>query len=183
MQMKPETIGTHYLQDAVAAMQKYKALAEGAAAQVSDDQFFVVLDREANSIALLMRHLAGNMRSRWTDFLTTDGEKPDRARDREFEVPPGTSRAEVVRSWEDGWARAFQALASLQPDDLLRTVYIRSEPHTVLKAINRQLTHSSYHVGQIVLLAKHFAGGEWRTLSIPRGKSEEYNPGSTSSAP
>ena len=170
-----ETIGAHYLQEALAAMQKYKEMAERAAAQVSDDQFFAALDGEANSIAVLMRHMGGNMRSRWTDFLATDGEKPDRARDSEFEIPSGTSRDAVLRSWEEGWRRAFDTLASLQPEDLLRTIRIRSEPHTVVRAINRQLTHSSYHVGQIVLLAKHFAGAEWQTLSIPRGKSEEFN--------
>jgi uncharacterized damage-inducible protein DinB len=177
LDIDPKTIGAHYLQEAVAALHKYKGLADAAAAQVSDDQFFAVLDGEGNSIALLMRHMAGNMRSRWTDFLTTDGEKPDRARDTEFEVPPGTGRREVVRSWEDGWTCALDSLQSLRPEDLLRTVRIRGEPHTVLQAISRHVTHSAYHVGQIVLLAKHHAADRWHTLSIPRGKSEEYNAG------
>ncbi len=119
--------------------------------------------------------MAGNMRSRWTDFLATDGEKPDRNRDSEFELEPGDTREALLLRWETGWRCLFEALAPLSSDDLARTVRIRGEPHSVLKAINRQLTHYAYHAGQIVLLARHFAGGKWQSLSIPRGRSEEFN--------
>ncbi len=144
-------------------------------AQVSDDGFFATLDPDANSIAVLVKHIAGNLRSRWTDFLTSDGEKPDRRRDSEFEIEPSDSRAALLERWEAGWRALFAAIEPLEPDDLLRTVTIRGEPHSVLQAISRQLTHYGEHVGQIVLLAKHEAGKGWRTLSIERGKSEEFN--------
>ena len=149
-------------------------MGEGAMAQLRDEEFFVTLDPESNSVAVLVKHLAGNMRSRFTDFLSSDGEKPDRFRDREFELTPTTTRAEVMKWWEEGWARVFAAIDPLQPEDVMRTVTIRGEPHTVLQAINRQIAHYAQHIGQIVLLAKHLRSSEWKTLSIPRGKSEEY---------
>jgi Protein of unknown function (DUF1572) len=168
-------IERHYLDDCLLQLRKVKRHAERALAQVDDEQLFVVLDPEANSIALLMKHLAGNMRSRWTDFLTSDGEKPDRDRDSEFVIGPGDTRESLLARWEDGWSRVFQAVSSLAPEDLERTVHVRGEAHTVLEAINRQLTHYAAHVGQIVLLAKHHAGPRWRSLSIPRGKSRDVD--------
>jgi hypothetical protein len=168
-------IGAHYLEDCLLQLRKLKNQAEKAIAQVEDDKLFAVLDPEANSIALLMKHLAGNMRSRWTGFLDSDGEKPDRDRDGEFVVGPADTRDSVFARWEEGWDRLFKAVASLAPEDLARTVLIRGEPHTVLEAINRQLTHYAAHVGQIVLLAKHYSGPGWRTLSIPRGKSRDFD--------
>jgi hypothetical protein len=168
-------IERHYLDDCLLQLRKIKGHAEKALGQVDDAQLFAVLDPEANSIALLMKHLAGNMRSRWTDFLTSDGEKPDRDRDSEFVHGPGDSRASLVALWEDGWYRTLKAVASLKPEDLGRTVHIRGEAHTVLEAINRQLTHYAAHVGQIVLLAKHLAGPRWQSLSIPRGRSRDVD--------
>ena len=135
--------------------------------QVSDGQLFEVLDCEANSIAILVKHMTGNMRSRWTDFLSTDGEKPGRNRDHEFVDPPAT-RAALLADWENGWALVFGALASLTDADLPRRVTIRGEAHSVLQAINRQLAHYPHHIGQIVLLAKHFACEKWTSLSVPR---------------
>jgi Protein of unknown function (DUF1572) len=164
-----------FLEDAVLQLRKLKAQADKALAQTSDASFFAMLDPEANSIALIMKHMAGNMRSRWTDFLTTDGEKPDRDRDREFEAASADTRATVTAQWEDGWNRMFAAIAPLSPTDLSKTVRVRGESHSVLEAINRQLTHYAAHVGQIVLLAKHYAGPKWQTLSIPRGKSKEFD--------
>lgn len=149
-------------------------MGEGAMSQLKDEQFFIALDPEANSVAILVKHLAGNMRSRFTDFLTTDGEKPDRLRDGEFELTPSTTRADVMTWWEDGWACVFAAIDPLQPEDVMRAVTIRGEPHTVLQAINRQIAHYAQHIGQIVFLAKHLQSSAWKTLSIPRGKSEEY---------
>jgi hypothetical protein len=148
-------------------------------AQLQDEDFFVVLDPESNSIAILVKHLAGNMRSRFTNFLTTDGEKPDRFRDQEFELTAATTRAEVMQRWEEGWEIVFEAIASVKPEDVMRTVTIRGEPHTVLQAVNRQIAHYAYHVGQIVFLAKHLRSKDWKSLSIPRGKSEEYKPASS----
>jgi hypothetical protein len=144
-------------------------------AQVSDQEFFRALDAEANSIAVIVKHLAGNMFSRWTDFLTTDGEKPGRNRDLEFVVTPETTRAGMLDYWERGWQRVFAALEPLQPEDLSRTVYIRGQAHTVVEAVNRQLAHYPSHIGQIILLAKHWRGAEWQTLSIPRNRSSEFN--------
>ena len=155
-------------------LQKIKQLADKSIAQVDDQQLWTTIDAEANSIAILMRHMAGNMRSRWTDFRTTDGEKPDRQRDREFEPPP-RDRAALLAEWEDGWARLFAALAPLTDADLQETVSIREEPHSIYQAISRQVAHYAGHAYQILLLAKHFKGAEWRTLSIPRGQSEEFN--------
>jgi len=165
---------THYLEEARRQLRGHKRMGEGAMAQLRDEDFFVTLDPEANSIAILVKHLAGNMRSRFTDFLTSDGEKPDRFRDQEFELTSATKRAEVMKWWEEGWACVFAALDPLQPEDVMRTVTIRGEPHTVLQAINRQIAHYAQHIGQIVFLAKHFRSREWKTLSIPRGKSEEF---------
>ncbi|MGD0157275.1 MAG: DUF1572 domain-containing protein [Terracidiphilus sp.] len=165
---------TSYIEDAVAVFRYYKRLAERAMEQVADDQLFTVLDGEANSIAVIVKHMTGNMRSRWTDFLTSDGEKPDRNRDSEFVDPPSTREA-LMASWEDGWNRLFAAIEQLTDADLGRIVTIRGEAHSVMQAINRQVAHYSYHVGQIVLLAKHFASDHWQSLSVPRNKSAEFN--------
>jgi len=145
--------------------------------QLEDKDFFAAIDPEANSIAVLVKHIAGNARSRFTDFLTTDGEKPDRFRDREFELAETTTRGEVLRWWEEGWSHVFSTLDSLTPGDVMRTITIRQEPHTVLQALNRALGHYAQHIGQIVFLAKHLKSAEWKTLSIPRGRSEEYKNG------
>jgi hypothetical protein len=168
-------IADHYLDEVRRQFRGHKRLAEGAMAQLNDQEFFIALDPESNSIAILVKHLAGNMRSRFTDFLTTDGEKPDRNRDQEFELNPDTTRADIMRSWEEGWARVFAAIEALKPEDVMRRVTIRGEPHSVLQAISRQIGHYAQHTGQIVFLAKHFRSSEWKTLSVPRGKSEEFN--------
>jgi len=165
---------TSHLEDSLAVFHYYKRLAERAMEQVTDEQLFATLDEEANSIAIVVKHMAGNMRSRWTDFLTTDGEKPDRDRDGEFVDPPATRKA-LMSAWEDGWERLFSALESLSNADLGRTVTIRGEAHSVMQAVNRQLAHYPYHVGQIVLLAKHFAHDRWQSLSVPRNRSAEFN--------
>lgn len=164
----------HYLDEVRRQMRGHKRMGEGAMAQVRDEDFFVTLDPESNSIAILVKHLAGNMRSRFTDFLTSDGEKPDRFRDREFEVKAATTRADVMQWWEEGWACVLGAIDALTPEDVMYTVTIRGEPHTVLQAVNRQIAHYAQHIGQIVMLAKHLRSKEWKTLSIPRGKSEEF---------
>ena len=170
-----ESLGAHYLADALARFRESRSQAERAMAQVGDDDFFRTLDPESNSIALVVKHMAGNMRSRWTDFLTSDGEKPDRRRDTEFEAGEADTREELMRRWAEGWALVFAAVEPLTEADLLRTVMIRAEPHTVVQAIDRQLTHYAYHAGQIVFLAKHFASSNWKTLSVARGKSEAFN--------
>lgn len=170
----PADLATHYLEEARRQLRGHKRMGEGAMNQLRDEDFVVTLDPEANSIAILVKHLAGNMRSRFTDFLTSDGEKPDRFRDREFELGPGTTRAEVMSWWEEGWTCVFGAIDPLKPEDVMRTVTVRGEPHTVLQAINRQIAHYAQHIGQIVFLAKHLRANEWKTLSIPRGKSEEF---------
>jgi hypothetical protein len=170
-----DSLAAHYIDEARRQFRGHKRLGEGALAQLTEDQLFVTLDPESNSVAVVIKHLAGNMRSRFTDFLTTDGEKPDRHRDQEFELTAQTKRAEIMQWWEQGWACVFAALDSLTPEDVMRTVYIRNEPHTVLQAINRQLAHYAYHVGQIVFLAKHLRSTDWKTLSVPRGQSEEFN--------
>jgi hypothetical protein len=157
-----------YLDDVRDQFRKLKKLAEGALAQVSDEQLHVTIDEESNSIAIIMKHEAGNLRSRFTDFLTTDGEKPDRNRDVEFEIDVPPDRASVMANWERGWSALFATLDSLKPDDLLRDVYIRGERHSVIQALDRQMTHHAYHVGQIVFLAKHLNSATWKTLSIPR---------------
>lgn len=165
---------TSYLEDSLTLFRYYKNLAERAMAQVTDEQLLAVLDSEMNSIATIVKHMAGNMRSRWTDFLTSDGEKADRQRDSEFDDPPPTRQA-LLAIWEEGWNCVFNALQPLSDEDLQRTVTIRGEAHSVMQAINRQMAHYSYHCGQIVLLAKHFNHGGWQSLSIPRRQSEEFN--------
>ena len=165
---------TSYVAEALAVFRQYKRLAEGAIAQVTDDQLTATLDGEMNSIATIVKHMAGNMRSRWTDFLNTDGEKPDRQRDSEFEAPPA-SREALMQLWEQGWALVFQAIEPLSESDLGRTVTIRGEAHSVMQAINRQIAHYASHTGQIILLAKHFRGDQWQSLSIPRNRSAEFN--------
>ena len=167
-------IAAHYLDEARRQMRGHKRMGEGAMAQLKDEDFFVTLDPESNSVAILVKHLAGNMRSRFADFLTSDGEKPDRFRDREFEITAATTRADVMQWWDEGWACVLATIDALKPEDVMRTVAIRAEPHTVLQAINRQIAHYSAHIGQIIFLAKHLRSSEWKTLTIPRGKSEEF---------
>ena len=169
-----DSLAEHYIENATAEFRGLKRLADKAVAQVGDEEFFRAIDPESNSVALIMKHLAGNMRSRWTDFLTSDGEKPDRRRDSEFLIE-GEDRAAIEEKWEAGWQTLFDALAQLEPEDLMRHVQIRREPHTVVEAVNRQLTHYGEHVGQIVFLAKHLKSAEWKSLSIPRGMSEAFN--------
>lgn len=165
---------TSYIEESLTVFRLYKRMAEGAMAQLSDDQLFVTLDAESNSVALIVKHMAGNMRSRWTDFLTSDGEKPNRNRDTEFEDPPATREA-LMECWENGWKLVFAALEPLTDADLSRTITIRGEAHSVMQAINRQIAHYAQHIGQIVFLAKHLLGKKWKTLSIPRHKSADYN--------
>jgi hypothetical protein len=160
-----------FLDEAVKTFRSQKALADKALAQIADEEFFVQLDAESNSIAVIIKHMAGNMLSRWTDFLTTDGEKPDRNRDMEFVLTPEISRESILARWEEGWSCAFQAVESLRPEDVERIVFIRGEEHTVMKAVMRQIAHYAQHVGQIVFLAKHFRADEWKSLSIPRNRS------------
>ena len=173
--MTTQSPGQHYLDDALKTFRNYKKLAERALAQISDEDFFLTTDEESNSIAVNMKHMAGNMISRWTDFLTTDGEKPERNRDIEFVMLPGTTKDELLAYWEKGWQCTFDAIEPLTPDELMRTVTIRGQDHTVVQAINRQLAHYAYHVGQIVYLAKHFKSSEWQSLSVPKNKSAEFN--------
>jgi hypothetical protein len=165
---------TSYLQDSLSLFRYYKKLADRAMAQVTDEQLFLQIDEEANSIAIVVKHMAGNMRSRWTDFLASDGEKPSRNRDSEFADPPATREALLV-FWEEGWSRLFSALEPLTDADLNRTITIRGEAHSVMQAVNRQLAHYPYHVGQIVLLSRHFANEKWESLSIPKNRSAEFN--------
>jgi len=167
-------IASYYLEEIKRQFRGHQRMGDKALAQLQDKDFFVTLDPESNSVAILVKHLAGNMRSRFTDFLMSDGEKPDRFRDREFEVSGTTTRAEVMRWWEDGWSCVLGAIETLKPEDVSRTVTIRGEPHTVLQAINRQIAHYAAHIGQIVFLAKHLRSSKWKTLTIPRGKSEEF---------
>jgi len=168
-------LAQHYLTDALQTFRDYKKLAERAFAQISDEDFFRALDEESNSIAVNMKHMAGNMFSRWTDFLTTDGEKPERDRDIEFVMLPGTTKDEMISYWDQGWTCVFDAVEPLQPEDLMRTIRIRGQDHTVMQAINRQIAHYAYHVGQIVYLAKHFKSSDWQSLSVPRNKSADFN--------
>lgn len=165
---------TSYIEDSLAIFHQYKQMAERAMAQVTDEQLFTTLDEEANSIAVIVKHMTGNMRSRWTDFLASDGEKPNRNRDGEFVDPPAT-RTALLDTWEQGWACVFGALQPLTDTDLSRSVTIRGEAHSVMQAINRQVAHYASHVGQIVLLAKHFASAHWESLSVPRNRSAEFN--------
>lgn len=163
--MTNSSIGQHYLEDALRTFRVYKQRGERALAQLSDEDFFRTIDDESNSIAVIIKHIAGNMLSRWTDFLTTDGEKPERNRDMEFVMLPETTKDEMIAFWEKGWKCTFDALEPLTPDDLMRTVQIRGEDHTVVQAINRQIAHYANHIGQIVYLAKHFKSSEWQSLS------------------
>lgn len=165
---------TSYLRDSLSLFRYYKQLAERAFAQTSDEHLYAVLDGEANSIAIIVKHLAGNMLSRWPDFLTADGEKPGRDRDAEFADPPQPRQA-LVELWESGWKALFAALEPLSDDDLTRKITIRGEGHSVMQAINRQLAHYAYHCGQIVLLVKHYESDHWQSLSIPRGQSGRFN--------
>jgi hypothetical protein len=168
---------TSYAQDTKDLFRYYKKLAERAIEQCPDEALFSALDAESNSIAIIVKHMAGNARSRWTDFLTTDGEKPDRNRDSEFEEPP-KNRTELMAMWEQGWKIFFDALEPLTDADLARTITIRNEPHSVMQAINRQIAHYSYHIGQIVFLTKHFTTelkGNWTAVTVPRNKSKEFN--------
>lgn len=165
---------TSYIEDALAIFRQYKQLGERAMAQVTDEQLFAALDEESNSIAIIVKHLTGNMRSRWTDFLTSDGEKPTRNRDSEF-VDPLATREALMKDWEEGWTCVFGAIEPLSDADLGRSITIRGEAHSVMQAINRQLAHYPQHIGQIILLAKHFASDRWQTLSVPRNKSAEFN--------
>lgn len=173
--MTTQSIAQHFLEDALHTFREYKKTAERAFAQSTDEDFFRTIDDESNSIAVIVKHMAGNMLSRWTDFLTTDGEKPNRNRDMEFVMLPETTKEDMLAFWEKGWACVFAAIEPLTPDDLMRVVQIRGQDHTVLQAINRQLSHYANHVGQIVLLAKHFKGIEWQTLSVPKNKAVEVN--------
>lgn len=168
-------IGALYIDEAFRSLRGHKRLADESIAQLSDKEFFAVPDAESNSVAIIIKHMAGNMRSRFTDFLTTDGEKPDRNRDQEFIIAANATRAEILAVWEQYWQLVFETLNGIGPGDLERTVAIRGEPHSVLQAINRQVAHYAYHVGQIVFLAKHWKGAEWKTLSVPKGQSEEFN--------
>ncbi|MGI8919629.1 MAG: DUF1572 family protein [Pyrinomonadaceae bacterium] len=173
--MSEQAINQLYLDDTRASFRAYKKLAEKALAQIEDEEYFVTLDAESNSIAIIMKHMAGNMISRWTDFLTTDGEKPDRNRDMEFVIDSETTKPSLLAYWEKGWACLFATLEPLQPEVLRRTVFIRGEEHTVVQAINRQMTHYAYHIGQIVLLAKHYRSNEWKSLSVPKNRSAGFN--------
>jgi hypothetical protein len=166
-----------YLRDVARTFRYYKSLGDGALAQVSDDQLHTLVDPDANSIAIVVKHVAGNLRSRFTDFLTTDGEKPDRNRDDEFEMPAQASRGEVLAAWHQGFAIVLASIEALRPEDLDRTIYVRREGLLVVEALNRSVAHTAYHVGQVVYMAKHFAGPAWKSLSIPKGKSAEVGQG------
>jgi len=164
----------NYLSDASRSFESYKRLGEKAIEQVSDEEFFRVLDDKSNSIAVIVKHVAGNLRSRWTDFLSSDGEKPDRNRDTEFELM-GETRASLMESWEAGWQILFDSIEPLSVEDFDKKIEIRGEEHTIAEALNRQMTHYAYHIGQITFLAKHFRSAEWSSLSVPRNKSDEFN--------
>ncbi len=170
----PGELGKHFLEDAMLEFRKSKRLSDGALAQTSDENIFKAIGAETNPIAVVMKHMSGNMRSRWTNFLTTDGEKPDRNRDDEFVINTWDTRVSLAAAWENGWRSVLESVGSLTPDDLSRTITIRGEPHTVVQAINRQMTHYAYHTGQIVFLARHFAGPQWKSLSIARGESRQH---------
>jgi len=166
-----EKIGAAYIDEAFRSLRGHKRLAEGAFAQIDDEQFFRILDPEANSVAILVKHIAGNMRSRFTDLLSSDGEKPWRNRDQEFIIGPGTTRAELMERWEESWKLTLDTVRSLKPEDLLKMVSTRGQPNSVLQAVHRATAHYAYHVGQIIFLAKHLKSTEWKSLSIPRGQS------------
>jgi hypothetical protein len=170
-----DSFGQLYLADALSTFRAYRKLADRAIEQLSDEECFLQLDQESNSVAIIMKHIAGNMLSRFTDFLTSDGEKPDRDRDSEFIIAAGTTRAELLAYWNRGWACLFAALEPLQPEDLEKTITIRGGEHSVVQAINRQMTHYASHIGQIVFLSKHLRSAEWKSLSIPRNRSSQFN--------
>lgn len=178
-----DEVRTEYLRDCAATFRKYRALADESLARVTDPQFFAALDAESNSLAVLVKHLAGNLLSRWTDLLTSDGEKPDRDRDSEFEITPSDTRPHLMRRWDAAWTCALRSLEALTPADLDCSVLIRGEPHSLVQALDRQLTHAAYHVGQIVFLAKHLQAGSWQSLSIPRGRSRQFNADMLASPP
>lgn len=165
-----------YLADMRSQFPKLRSTAERAMAQVGDDDFAKMFDEENNSIAITVKHISGNLRSRCTNFLTSDGEKPDRDRDDEFVMHPHETRTHLMQEWSAAWDLLAATVAALTPDDLARTIYIRAEPHTVVQALNRNLAHLAYHVGQIVLLAKHWVGASWQTLTIARGQSKAFTP-------
>lgn len=164
---------TSFLEDALSLFRTYQRLSEKAIEQCTDEQLVMQIDSESNSIGLIVKHLAGNLRSRWTDFLTTDGEKPNRNRDSEFVEPPATREA-LLKAWNEGWDCLYFTLGNLTDADLTRTITIRGEAHSVMQAISRACTHCAYHCGQIVMLAKHFQGEHWKTLTVPKNKSQEF---------
>jgi len=166
-----------YLKDVVRQYRNYKALGEKALAQIPDEHLHTELDSNSNSVAVIVKHVAGNLRSRFADFLTSDGEKPDRDRDAEFEMPERVARATILAWWESGWTTALEAIEGLRPADLDRTITIRQEPFLVIEALNRSITHTAYHMGQIAYLARHFAGDQWTSLSIPKGQSKQFQVG------
>jgi hypothetical protein len=167
-------LAAEFLSAVINAYEANKRMADRAVAQVPDDKLHVALDPNTNSIAVIMKHVAGNLASRWTAFLTADGEKPSRNRDDEF-VDTFKTRAELLEAWERGWTCLLATLRGLKPDDLAKTVTIRGEPHTVPLAMSRSLAHTAYHIGQIVQAARIHAGDAWTTLTIPRGESEQFN--------
>lgn len=169
--MQPE----QYQADVQRELRRLKKRAEQAIAQIAEEDLFKSLDEESNCIAVILKHMAGNMRSRWRSFLVSDAEKPDRNRDQEFILGPADTEGSLLAAWEESWGLLFDTLRTLQPEDLDSTVLIRGEPHLVVQAIGRELVHYAYHVGQIVLLAKHLAGTNWQPLTIPRGKSDAFN--------
>jgi hypothetical protein len=166
-----------YLRDLARTYRNFKTLAEKAIAQVGDDQLHTTIDPDSNSLAIIVKHVGGNLRSRFADFLTADGEKPDRHRDSEFEMPGRPTRDQILGAWEAGWSAALTAIEALTPEDLDRTVHIRGEAFLVVEALNRSVTHTAMHVGQIVMLAKHLAGPKWKSLSIPKGQSAAFGTG------
>lgn len=170
----PNELGSAVLEGALHSFRANKDWADKAIAQLPDDRLHIALDPNTNCIAVVMKHVAGNLLSRWTDFLTTDGEKPWRNRDHEF-VDTFASRDELIACWNSGWQRLFDTLTALTPDDLTKTVTIRGEPHSVPLAIQRSLAHCGYHVGQIILIARILAGDHWTTITIPRGASASFN--------
>jgi hypothetical protein len=170
-----DSFSEQYLADVIERFRAYKELCERAIAQVSDGDLFVKLDSESNSIAVIMKHLVGNMTSRWTDFLTTDGEKPGRDRDLEFVIESEITRDQLIGSWERAWAVVFSAVEPLSKEDFQRKVRVRGEDHSIIQAVNRQMTHYAYHIGQIVFLAKHLRGNQWQSISVPRNRSQEFN--------
>src|ERR1044072_6764643 len=170
-----QSVGAHFLEDALKSFRDYKKLAERAFEQIDEADLFRTIDEESNSIAINMKHMAGNMLSRWTDFLTTDGEKPNRERDMEFVMLPETTKADLVAYWDRGWECVFAAIEPLTAEDLMRIGKSGGQDHTAAQAINRQIAHYAYHVGQIVYLAKHFKSSDWQNLSVPKNKSAEFN--------